>query len=171
MTTPTEILQIRLEHILSRITTGLICCSDFSEDEFKRLWCETFDKFKDSSKSMKNEPKQITFDRKVTVTNLYNFLSEHRDSIVFFSPADALIMLKSAAFIRILEGAMCSSPHSGKRWKISVDFKTPFSFTGSVIISIPVGAVNWKLKKYFNLHRDVVIVNLAENARKINLLK
>lgn len=171
MTTPSEILQIHFEHLLSRLTTGLICCSDFSEEKFKLLWFETVDNFKDSAKSVGNEPKQITFDRKVTPSNLYNFLSEHRDYIVFFRPADALAILKSAALTRILEGAMCSSPDSGKRWKVSVNYKTPFSFTGSVIISIPVGVVNWDLKKYTYLKRDVVVQNLDERARKLNLLK
>ena len=171
MTTPSEILQIRFIHILDRITTGIICCSDISEEKFEQLWFKTVDKFIDRTKSVGREPKQITFDRKVTPFNLYNFLSEHRDYIIFFRPADALAILKSAALIRILEGAMCSSPDSSKRWKVSVNYKTPFSFTGSVIISIPAGEVNWDLKKYTYLKRDVVVQNLDEQARKLNLLK
>jgi hypothetical protein len=174
MLSPTDALKLKIQSFFSGIGTfsqSLIIASDLEEKDFKLIWNEEKEKFTKEGPDFFNRYNEVVFNSKISAKSIYDFLSRTKQSIILFNSVDALKILKSPSCLKIIEGAVCSSPDSGSKWKVSYDNHKPFIFKGYIIMHIKTGAVKWHLPKYHYLLRDVVIPNLTEYADKIGKLE
>ena len=164
-----EILSQRILLILKNqiYNRGLIVSSKLTELEFKEIWNNVYSKYKKEQKG--SGVVEAWFSEKATPKNLFNFLKTHQNDCVLFSSSDALSFLKSIDSLRILEGALCSSTEVVTNWIVYYK-QEQLSFKGKIFIALPIKAINWKIKKFSNLKRDVVIADLEEMTSKINEL-
>ncbi len=116
---------------------------------------------------------EVEYDSKISPKSIYEFLHIKITHPRFFLILRMqLKMLKSNACIKLIEGAVCSSPDSGSKWLINYENHKSFKFKGYIIMHIKTGSVKWALSKYHYLLRDgIVITNLNEYAIRLNKLQ
>jgi hypothetical protein len=174
MLSPTEVLKRKIQFFFLGIGTfsqSLIIASNLEENDFELIWTEEKETFTEKNPTCFDNYNEIKYNAKVAAKSFYDFLSTNNSSIIRFNPDDALEIVKSPSCLKLIEGAVCSSPDSGSKWKVSYDNHKSFIFKGYLIMHIKIGAIKWHLPKYHYLLRDVAIPNLNEYADKIGKLE
>ena len=78
-------------------------------------------------------------------THLYEVLRDHNHKIIIF---DTDKILKSQWYINKLQGAVCSSPNSGIRWRVLINNYKMFDFKGATLIITDMNLKEMKKKKH-----------------------
>lgn len=100
----------------------------------------------------------------------FKFLKENHQGVIYVTAHYSTKVLKSSVGLKILEGAVCSTPDENL-WSVSYTGEKPFKFYGSLIMLVSPGSVNWNSTRYSYLKRDgLVIEDLKANTDQFNLV-
>jgi len=175
MLSTTEALRQNIYSFLLGFRTfsqSLIIASDLEEEEFRFIWNDEKENFIKENPSFFNNYIEVEYDSKISSKSIYRFLHKNNTSTIFFNSDDAIKILKSSACIKLIEGAVCSSPDSGSKWSVSYENHKSFMFKRYIIMHIKTDSIKWDLSKYHYLLRDgIVITNLNEFTVRINKLE
>lgn len=175
MLSPNEALRQKIKSFFSGLgafSRSLIIASDLEEKDFKLIWDEEKENFIRKKPDFLNDYIEVVeYNSKITPKSIYEFLYKNNPSVIFFKPDDAIKILKSTSCIKLIEGAVCSSPDSGSKWPVYYDNHGEFIFNGYIIMHMKTGSIKWNLHKYHYLLRDVVIKDLNEYTDQLNELR
>ncbi len=174
MLSPNEALKQKIKAFFSGLgffSHSLIIGSDLEEKDFKLIWDEEKENFIRKKPGFLNYYIEVEYNSKITPKSIYEFLYKNNPSVIFFKPDDAIKILKSTSCIKLIEGAVCSSPDSGSKWSVEYENLDEFTFYGYLIMPIKTESIKWNLSKYHCLLRDVVIPDLDKYALLIGELK
>ena len=88
----------------------------------------------------------------LTVLRLYNALKQHNGKILIFTD-DTVIRIKG--LLGIIDGGVCRSLESSKKWDVFPEGKQKFNFKGDIVILTSLTQIEFlKKKKYEWLMRD-----------------
>src|SRR6202021_3981374 len=122
MLSPNEILRQKIKSFFLGAGTfsySLIIASELEEKEFRFIWNEEKKHFIKKNPDHLKDYNEVEYDSKISPKSIYEFLHKNNSSTIFFTSEDAMKMLKSNACIKLIEGAVCSSPDSGSKWLIN----------------------------------------------------
>jgi len=165
MLSPIDALRLKIKSFfrgLGVYSNSLIIGSDLEEKDFKLIWDQEKENFFNERPDRLKNYKEIVYDSKITPKAIFDFLYKNNQSIIFFSTNDAIKILKSTACIKIIEGAVCSSPDSGSKWSVYYDNHVEFIFYGYIVMHIKIDSIKLGLQKYHYLLRDNVIINIGK---------
>jgi len=174
MLSTTDVLRQKINSFFIGFRTfsqSLIIASDLEERDFRSIWKEEKENFVREHPNRLKNYNEVEYNSKISPKSIYDFLYKNNSTTIFFNADDAIKILKSTPCIKLIEGAVCSSPDSGSKWSVSYENHKSFRFNGYIIMPIKVGSIKWNLSKYHYLIRDVVITNLDEFTARINKLE
>jgi hypothetical protein len=174
MLLPTEVLRQKINSFFLGFGTfsqSLIIASGLEERDFRSIWKEEKENFIRKAPDYLKNYNEVEYNSKISPKSIYDFLYKNNSATIFFNSDDAIKILKSTSCIKLIEGAVCSSPDSGSKWSVSYENYKSFRFNGYIIMHIKIRRIKWNLSKYHYLLRDVVITDLDEFATRINKLE
>jgi len=175
MLSPIEALSEKLKYFfqgLDSYSQSLIVVSDLNDCDFDKIYNQVKSNYILEAPSFLEIYQETKFNSTVSAKAFYNSLKQKISSVLIFDRTDSVKILKSSSCLKILEGAVCSSPDSGSKWSVNYLNNKPFIFKGHIIMNLKRDDINWKLSKYNYLIRDgIVITDLNEYARFLNNLK